>query len=126
VFLFAIRSLAAREPEPENWKWWEAAAAGDLPGTDYVRNQGVEKMKIHWSPNMMTFVGAMILALVASLAFVSAVRGQGGGAFAFITISMIGSGMVVAGLLLNHDNHVTDQQGQQQQQQQQARVSQVK
>jgi hypothetical protein len=54
---------------------------------------------------MMTFVGAMILGLVASLAFVAVVKGQGGGAFAFITMSMIGTGMVVSGLLLNHDNH---------------------
>jgi len=52
---------------------------------------------------MMTFVGAIILGLVISLGFVAAVKGQGGGAFAFIAISMIGTGMVVAGLLLNHD-----------------------
>lgn len=84
-------------------------------------------MKIHWSPNMMTFVGAIILALVASLAFVSAVKGQGGGAYAFITISMIGSGMFAAGLLINHDNEFAERQDQQQQQQQeQARVSQIK
>ncbi len=67
-------------------------------------------MKFHWSPNMMTFFGAIVVALVLSLAFVSAVRGQGGGAFAFIVISMIGSGMVTAGLLLNHDHEATERQ----------------
>jgi hypothetical protein len=62
-------------------------------------------MKIHWSPNMMTFVGSMVLGLLFALAFLADVRGQGGGAFAFIVLAMIGTGMVVGGLLLNHDNH---------------------
>ena len=43
--------------------------------------------KIHWTPNIMTLVGAMVLALAASLAFVALVKGVGGGAFAFIFIS---------------------------------------
>lgn len=55
---------------------------------------------------MMTFVGSLILALVASLAFVALVRGEGGAAFAFITMSMIGTGMLVAGVLLKHDLHL--------------------
>jgi hypothetical protein len=70
-------------------------------------------MKIHWSPNMMTFAGSIVLGLIFSLAFVAAVRGQGGGAFAFIIMAMVGTGMVVAGLLLNHDNHVANHQEQQ-------------
>ena len=77
-------------------------------------------MKFHWSPNMMTFVGSMIMALVASLAFVALVRGEGGGAFAFITISMIGTGMLVAGVLLNHDNQLVNRD------QEQAKVSQTR
>ncbi len=68
---------------------------------------------------MMTFVGAIVLGLVISLAFVAAVKGQGGGAFAFIAISMIGTGMVVAGLLLNHDVAVNNHQQVQQQAQMQ-------
>jgi len=64
--------------------------------------------KINWSPNMMTFVGALMLALVASLAFVALVKGEGGGAFAFITISMIGTGLFTGGVLLNHDNHLAE------------------
>ncbi len=71
-------------------------------------------MKIRWSPNMMTFVGAIVLGLVISLAFVAAVKGQGGGAFAFIAISMIGTGMVVAGLLLNRDEATNNHQQMQQ------------
>ncbi len=71
-------------------------------------------MKIRWSPNMMTFVGAIVLGLVISLAFVAAVKGQGGGAFAFIAIAMLGTGMVVAGLLLNHDEAVNNHQEMQQ------------
>lgn len=63
---------------------------------------------------MMTFVGAIVLGLVISLAFVAAVKGQGGGAFAFIAISMLGTGMVVAGLLLNHDGAVNNHQEMQQ------------
>jgi predicted lipid-binding transport protein (Tim44 family) len=78
--------------------------------------KGWEHMKFHWSPNMMTFVGALILGLVVSLAFVAAVKGQGGGAFAFIAISMIGTGMVVAGLLMNHDAAVNNHQQMAQQQ----------
>ena len=66
--------------------------------------------KLHWSPNMMTFVGAIILGLVASLAFVAVVKGQGGGAFAFITIALIGTGMFVAGILLNHGQHTEHEQ----------------
>jgi hypothetical protein len=64
--------------------------------------------KINWSPNMMTFVGALMLALVASLAFVALVRGAGGGAFAFIAISIIGTGLFTAGVLANHDNRVAE------------------
>jgi hypothetical protein len=51
---------------------------------------------------MMTFTGALMLALVASLAFIALVRGEGGGAFAFITIAVIGTGLFTAGVLLNH------------------------
>jgi hypothetical protein len=68
-------------------------------------------MKMHWSPNMMTFVGSLILALVASLGFVGVIRGQGGVAFAFIIVAMIGTGMFVGGLLLNHDNHSQQREG---------------
>ncbi|HXR36897.1 MAG TPA: hypothetical protein VN754_13150 [Candidatus Binataceae bacterium] len=64
--------------------------------------------KINWSPNMMTFVGALMLALVASLAFVALVKGEGGGAFAFITISIIGTGLFTGGVLLNHDNRLVE------------------
>jgi hypothetical protein len=64
--------------------------------------------KINWSPNMMTFVGALMLALVASLAFVALVRGEGGGAFAFITIAIIGTGLFTAGVLANHDSHAAE------------------
>lgn len=64
--------------------------------------------KINWSPSMMTFVGALMLALVASLAFVALVRGQGGGAFAFITISVIGTGLFTGGVLLNHDSRAVE------------------
>lgn len=70
-------------------------------------------MKLHWSPNMMTFVGSMIMALVVSLGFVALVKGEGGGAFAFITMSMIGTGMLVAGLLLNHTENLIGQQEEQ-------------
>ncbi len=70
-------------------------------------------MKIRWSPNMMTFVGSLVLGLLFSLAFVATVRGQGGGAFAFITLAMLGTGMVVGGLLLNHDNHFANAEEQQ-------------
>jgi hypothetical protein len=62
-------------------------------------------MKMHWSPSMMTFVGSLILALVASVGFVGIIRGQGGVAFAFIVVSIIGTGLFVGGLLLTHDNH---------------------
>jgi len=75
-------------------------------------------MKFHWSPNMMTFIGSMILALVVSLAFVALVKGEGGGAFAFIATSMIGTGMLVAGILLNVDHHLANRE------QEQAKVSQ--
>jgi hypothetical protein len=66
---------------------------------------------LNWSPNMMTFVGALMLALVASIAFVALVRGEGGAAFAFITISIIGTGLFTAGVLANHDNHVAEHEG---------------
>lgn len=69
-------------------------------------------MKLHWTPNMMTFVGSILLGLLFSLAFIATVRGHGGGAFAFIIVAMVGTGMVVAGLLLNHDNHFSsDREG---------------
>ncbi len=64
--------------------------------------------KITWSPNMMTFVGALMLAMVASLAFVALVKGEGGGAFAFITIAIIGTGLFTAGVLANHDNRLVE------------------
>ncbi|MGO9061600.1 MAG: hypothetical protein ACLQU2_30130 [Candidatus Binataceae bacterium] len=80
--------------------------AGPCPRREGFLFEGVEIMKLHWSPNMMTFVGSLILALVASLAFVALVRGEGGAAFAFITMSMIGTGMLVAGVLLKHDLHL--------------------
>ena len=64
--------------------------------------------KITRSPNMMTFVGALMLAVVASLAFVALVRGEGGGAFAFITIAIIGTGLFTGGVLLNHDNRLVE------------------
>lgn len=69
-------------------------------------------MKLHWTPNMMTFVGSILLGLLFSLAFIATVRGHGGGAFAFIIVAMVGTGMVVAGLLLKHDNHFSsDREG---------------
>jgi hypothetical protein len=100
-----------------------ATGASRLVENNFDAFKGWKNMKIHWSPNMMTFVGALILGLVASIAFVAVVRGHGGGAFAFITISMIGTGMFVAGLLLNHDNRFANNQ---EQQTEQAQLSQVK
>ena len=76
-------------------------------------------MKLHWSPNMMTFIGSLIMALVASVAFVALVRGEGGGAFAFITMSMLGTGMLVAGRLLKHEGNPLARE------QEQARASQA-
>jgi hypothetical protein len=66
----------------------------------------VEIMKLHWSPNMMTFIGSLVMAMVVSFAFVALVRGEGGGAFAFITMSMIGTGMLVGGVLTRLDRHL--------------------
>lgn len=67
-------------------------------------------MKLHWSPNMMTFVGSLILAMIVSFAFVALVRGQGGGAFAFITVSIIGTGMLVGGVLTRQDHHLFNEE----------------
>ncbi len=75
--------------------------------------------KIRWTPNMMAFAGAMVLALAVSLAFVAMVKGQGGGAFAFISISIIGTGLFTAGLLLNHEGQFANHE-------QQAQVSQLR
>jgi hypothetical protein len=77
--------------------------------------------KIHWTPNIMTLVGAMVLALAASLAFVALVKGVGGGAFAFIFISIVGTGLFTAGILLNHDGHFANHE-----QQAQPQVSQLR
>jgi hypothetical protein len=70
-------------------------------------------MKFHWSASMMIFVGSIVLAFVGSLGFLGLVKGEGGGAFAFVIISMIGTGMFVGGLLLNHDNHFAEQEQEQ-------------
>ena len=102
-FLFADFGLVRHGLGTENGYRLEAMAA---PSGRQNNLKGVESMKFHWSPNMMTFIGSMLLALVVSVGFVALMRGEGGGAYAFIMTSMIGTGMLVAGLLPHDEDQL--------------------